>query len=405
MTAKLKVGILKETKNPPDRRAAIAPTQAFELVKNFPDVDLFVQSSKLRTFDDKEYTDLGINVVDNLENCDILIGVKEVKKEALIPNKKYLFFSHTAKKQAFNRTLLQEILKKNITLIDYEYLTNEKGARLVAFGRWAGFVGAYNALIAYGKRTGLYDIKRACDCHDFDEFFTELKKVKLPPVKILITGGGRVAHGAMETLAPLILKKVTPAEFVSKDFDEAVYCQIDPWHYTRRKDGEPFNMEHFIKHPELYENTFEPFSKAADILISCHFWDPKSPRFFTSEEMTKPEFKIKVIADVSCDIGGAIPSTVKASTIANPFYGYNPKTEEEGEPFDKENVTVMAVDNLPGEAPRNASEDFGKKLNHLIFPSLFGDDKEQIIERATIAKDGNLTKKYEYLQRFVDGYE
>ncbi len=403
---KIKVGILRETKNPPDRRVAIPPKQAVKLLEKFPNVELFVQSSELRAYKDEEYKELGLNVLEDISNCDILVGVKEVDIPALIPEKTYMFFSHTAKKQPYNRKLLQEILKKNIRLIDYEYLTDIHGIRLVAFGRWAGIVGSYNGLLGYGLRSGRYSLRRAHECHDMDEFFEELAKVDLPNIKILVTGGGRVAHGAMEVLNHIKIKKVSPQDFLNKEYDEPVYTQIDPWHYTRRKDGDVFDLEHFIKHPTEYESTFLPYAKVTDMLIACHYWDPNSPKFMTPEDMRAPDFKIELIADVSCDVNGPIPSTVRASTIAEPFYAYDPQTEKEVEDtFNKKYITVMAVDNLPGEAPRNASIDFGNDLIDKVFPSLFGEDKDKIIKRATIAKNGKLTKRFAYLQDYVDGKE
>ncbi|MCK5822730.1 MAG: hypothetical protein KAG95_01915 [Bacteroidales bacterium] len=403
MSKNIKVGILKETKTPPDRRVAVAPEQANELLGKFSNVELFFQPSDIRCYTDDEYNALGLNIKQDLTDCDILIGVKEVKIDTLIANKKYLFFSHTAKEQPYNRELLQEILRKNITLVDYEYLTDEKNIRLVAFGHWAGLVGAYNGLIGFGKRTGLFSLKSAHDCHDMKEMLSEVEKIKLPPVKILITGGGRVAHGAMETLAPLNIKKVTPDEFLNETFDEAVFCQIDPWDYVKRKDGGKFDLQNFFYFPDEYESTFLPYTKVTDLFIACHFWDEKSPVFMSKEDMKANDFKMQVIADVSCDIAGPIPSTIRPSTIAEPFYGYNAKLERETEAFDKNSITVMAVDNLPGELPRDASVDFGKGLIEKVYPSLFVDDKNEIIKRATIAKDGKLTEKYAYLQNYVDG--
>jgi alanine dehydrogenase len=403
MNKNLKVGILKETKTPPDKRTAVAPLQAVELLKRFPNVELFIQSSDIRSYKDEEYLKLGLNIVEDVSNCDILIGVKEVKLPKLIENKTYLFFSHTAKKQEYNRILLQELLKKKIKMVDYEYLANPPGQRLVAFGHFAGLVGAYNGLIAFGKRTGLFDLKRAIDSHDTAEMFEELKKVKLPAVKILITGGGRVASGALETLAPLNLKKVSPEDFLSKSFNDAVYTQIEPDNYVKRIDGSDFDLNHFFKNPKEYESDFLKYTKVTDIYIACHFWDNNSPHFITKQDISAPDFKIKVIADVSCDIAGPIISTFRASEIANPFYGYNPKTHLEGNAFDNNCITVMAVDNLPGEVPRDASVDFGKGLIDKVFPALFCNDNDGIIKRATITKSGNLGSHFTYLQDFADG--
>ena len=401
----MKVGIIKETKTPPDRRVAVTPKTGTELVERFPELDLQIQKSDIRCFKDAEYFASGFKPVDDISDASIMIGVKEVDIPALIPGKTYMFFSHTAKKQPYNRKLLQDIVEKKITLIDYEYLTDKNHVRLVAFGRWAGIVGAYNGLRAWGERSGDFHLKPAYECHDMDEMMAGLKPVKLPAIKILVTGGGRVAHGAMETLSALNLKEVSAVDFLNSQFDEAVVCRIDPDNYVKRKDGEAFNLQHFFDHPAEYDSTFYPFTKVTDLLIPCHFWDPASPVFMVADDMKEKDFKIQVIADVSCDIDGPIPSTQRASTIADPFYGYNPEKEKEGDPFIQGNITVMAVDNLPGELPRNASEDFGKALLENVLPSLIGDDKDGVIERATIVKDGKLTKNFNYLKDYLEGKE
>lgn len=403
---KLKIGILRETKSPPDRRVAITPLQTKEILKKFPNIEIFVQTSELRCYRDEEYSNQGLSLTEDLSNCDILIGIKEVDIPSLLSGKTYLFFSHTAKKQPYNRSLLQEIIRKRITLLDYEYLTDRDGFRLVAFGRWAGIVGAYNGLRAWGKRFGTYELKPAHQCFDLKEMFSQLSIVKLPNIKVLITGGGRVAGGAIETFTGLKLRQVSPEEFLNNTFNESVICRIDPWHYARRKDGGKFDINtfnHFIRFPEEYESTFYPYTKVTDIYIPCHFWDPESPVFMTKEDMCAEDFKMQVIADVSCDINGPVPSTMRASTIADPFYGYNPHTGKETDPFDKNNITVMAVDNLPGELPRDASKEFGKTLIDKVYPSLLIEDTEGIIERATIVKNGQLTEKFAYLQDFLEG--
>jgi len=314
----VRIGLLRETKDPPDRRVPFTPGQVKEISRLYPELEIFVQPSRLRCYTDQEYLDLNVNLTEDLSSCDLLIGVKEVEIDALLPGKSYLFFSHTAKEQPYNRKLLQAIAGKGISLIDYEYLTGTDGFRLVAFGRWAGIVGAYNGLRAYGERYHTYLLQPAHQCHDRREMIQELKKVTLTPIKILVTGGGRVAGGAMETLGEAGLREVSPEEFLNKDFDEAVVCRIDPWYYVRRTDGSDFDLQHFFKHPEMYESTFKPFTKVTDLLIPCHFWDPASPVFMTLTDMREPDFKIRVIADVSCDLNGPIPSTIRASTIADP---------------------------------------------------------------------------------------
>ncbi len=401
----MKIGILKETRIPPDKRVPLTPEQCKELKKSNPDVDIKVQPDGYRAFTSEEYRKSGIELSEDLGDCDILLGVKEVAIPSLMENKTYLFFSHTAKKQPHNRDLLRAVLNKNIKLIDYEYLTTDENTRVVAFGRWAGIVGAYNGLLSYGKRYHKFNLKPAWQCKDKKELFSELRKVKTGSIKILITGGGRVAHGAMETLVGAGIRKVNPDEFLQNKFPEAVFSQIDPWHYVKRLDGQEFELLHFFNFPEEYETTFLPYTRVTDLFIACHFWDPRSPVFMTREDMKNDDFRIKIIADVSCDINGPIPSTLRASSITNPVYGYDPVREKESDPWAPGNISVMAVDNLPGELPRDASNDFGHKLLNEVIPYLLGSKEAEIIQRATIAENGQLTEKFMYLEDFVEGLE
>lgn len=397
------VGILKETKNPPDRRVPVTPEIGKLLKENYNNVEVYVQPSEIRAYKEVEYSNIGLKVNDNIQMCDYILGVKEVNIDAFIPNKTYMFFSHTGKKQLHNRALLQQMSKDGITLIDYEYLTDNNNIRLVAFGRWAGIVGAYNGIMVYGLRTKLYNLKRAFECFDKNEMHAQLNNIKLPPVKILITGGGRVANGALETLSHLNIKIISPEDYLTKTYNEPVICRLDPQYYVKRKDNEQFDLEHFFKNPTEYKSTFLPYAMATDIYMACHFWDSNSPAFLKADDYLLPGFKIKVIADISCDLIGPIASTIRSSKIADPIYGYNPYTKQEDEPFAADNITVMAIDNLPGELPRNSSQDFAEALYNNVFPSLFGDDKDGIIERATILKNGKLTERFAYLKDFLEG--
>jgi len=399
-----RVGILRETKNPPDRRVPLSPAQALTFQERFPQAELYIQPSFIRGFEDQEYRYLELNMQEDLSHCDLLAGIKEVDYTTFIPDKTYMFFAHVGKKQPHNRKMLQEIVRRRITLIDYEYLTDNNGNRIIAFGRWAGMVGAYNGLRARGLCNGSFELKPAHECHDMEEMFAGLKRLELKPEKILVTGGGRVANGAMETLRTLNIREVTPREFLEEDFDEPVLARLDPHDYVKHRHGKAFDLYHFFNHPEAYESSFKPYQKVTDLYIACHYWDPQSPHFITQADMKEPDFNISVIADVSCDVDGPIASTVRASTIADPFYDYNPHSEKEEPPFSGENnITVMAVDNLPGELPRDASQDFGQTLLDEVFPYLLGNDDKGIIERATITRKGELTEPYKYLQDYVEG--
>lgn len=399
---KLKIGIIREGKNPPDKRVPFTPLQTEEIEQRFPHMNVVVQKSTNRCFNDDEYQNLGLEVSDNVDHCDVLMGIKEVPVDQLVANKTYLFFSHTIKKQPYNKKLLQEVLKKKIRLIDYETLTDRLGNRLVAFGRFAGIVGAYNGLWAYGQRYKAFSLRRAFECFDINDLKLEIRKVTLPPLKIILTGAGRVGKGAMETLDTAGIRKVTAHDFLNKQFDEAVYVQLGSGDYHIRKEGGHFNREEFHKYPERYVSDFSKFTRVADVLMAGAFWNPKAPVLFTKEEMRDSSFKIKIIADITCDIGGSIPSTKKASTIAEPLYDYNPLTDAVQSPLSNDAfITVMAVDNLPCELPRSASEEFGRDLVDKILPLFLNDDPDAILQRATIAKGGELTDTFLYLSDYA----
>ncbi|GJM30075.1 MAG: alanine dehydrogenase [Cyclobacteriaceae bacterium] len=401
----LRIGLIKEGKLPLDRRVALSPVSARYIEQNFNGVKVICQSSSHRAFTDQEYRDEDISVVDDISDCDVLLGVKEVPIEELIPGKTYFFFSHTIKAQEYNRELLKTILDKKITLIDYECLTNSTGNRLLAFGRYAGIVGAYNTIWAFGKRYRLFDVQRAKDCFDLHQLQQQFSQISLPAIKIALTGGGRVAKGAMEVLNGLGIRRVSPNQFVSENYPEPVYTQLNARDYHVHNQGEDFRRSDFFETPENYKSTFLTYAVHADILIAGAYWDPRAPVLFTPRDILGSDFKIKVIGDISCDIEGSIPSTLKATSIEEPLYDYNP-SDHKIEPAltDEANITVMSIDNLPGELPRDASFDFGEDLIESVLPSLIDSDSQQILSRATITRDGLLTEHFSYLQEFVDGH-
>jgi hypothetical protein len=300
--------------------------------------------------------------------------------------------------------MFREMAERDISLVDYEYLASEKGERVVAFGRWAGIVGAYNALRARGIRTNRFRLKPAYQCRDLDEMWAGLRLIELKPgLKILLTGTGRVAGGALETLSVCNIVQVNPDDFLHREFDVPVVCQIGPEHYNRHKQGLPFDFGNYVSHPEDYESVFLPFTEVTDILITGHYWDPLSPSFFSRDDMKKERFRISVIADISCDINGPIPSTMRPTTISDPFYGYNPYLEIEEPPFTRPtNITIMAIDNLPGELPRDASLGFGKQLMGTVLHYLFTDPRHPMVERATILRNGKLAPRFAYLEDYLN---
>lgn len=401
----MKIALIKERKNPPDRRVVLTPEAAKKLTEKFNDLAIKVESSAIRAFSDEEYATLGLEVTKDVSDCDVMLGVKEVPIEALIPHKKYFFFSHTIKKQSYNRKLLQAILDKNIELYDHEVITKENGTRLVAFGRYAGIVGAYNGIRTYGLKFNLYELPKAETLADQQALIKTLNKIELPAIKIVLTGKGRVSNGAKEMLGAMGIDEVSVDDYLSKTFNEAVYVQLDVLDYNKRTDGNVIDMFDFFDNPTEYISDFMRFSKVSDVYIAGHFYGDGAPYLFTREDAKSPNFAIKVVADVSCDIDGPVASTIRASTIADPIYGYNPQTETEVDFMDTNAIAVMAVDNLPCELPKDASDGFGENFSKYVIPAFFNDDKDGILERARMTKNGTLTPRYDYLQDYVDGKE
>ena len=400
----MKFAIIKERKNPPDRRVVFSPSKLAEARIKFPQANFVVESSDIRAFSDSEYKDQGVEVVENVTDCDVLLGVKEVKKEALLPNKTYFYFSHTIKEQPYNRDLLRLMLDKNIKMVDYETLTYPKNGRILGFGRYAGIVGAYNAFLALGKKSQTFQLKPANLCRDYQELKEELKKVILPnDYKIIISGDGRVGKGAEEIIHELTIIEVSPADFISFKQNKPVYTQLSVNDYNKRKDGATFSKSDFYNHPELFESNFKRFSEIGNMYIACHYWDAEAPFIFTREDAKSSSFNLDIVADISCDIDGPVASTIRPSTIDSPLYGYDPKTESEVDFMENNAIGVMAVDNLPCELPRDASEDFGNELLTKVLPSLIKENTDTIIERATICENAKLTSYFDYLQDYVDG--
>lgn len=401
----MKFGIIRERKNPPDKRVVLSPTACQKVLKKFPKAQILVEPSPIRAYTNDAYEELEIPITDQMQDCDVLLGVKEVPIAALIPNKKYFFFSHTIKKQPYNRDLLRALLDKNIEMYDHEVITNTQEQRVVAFGRYAGIVGAYNGFRAYGLKYNAFQLPKANDLPDQQALIDELKKLKLPNIKVLLTGRGRVGNGAREMLDGMGMRRVNVTEYLEETFNEPVYCQIDAGEYNKRKDGVRGNKADFFANPEDYKSNFFRFAKVSDFYIAGHFYGQGAPYLFTREDAKQHDFKIRVVADISCDIDGPVATTIKPSTIADPIYGYDPISETEAD-YKKPNViAVMAVDNLPCELPRDASEGFGEAFVKNVIPAFFNNDKDGVLERARMTQNGKLTKRYSYLQDYVDGKE
>jgi saccharopine dehydrogenase (NAD+, L-lysine-forming) len=401
--APLKIGILREGKIPPDNRTPLKPRQCRELMERFPELEIKVEWTAYRCCPDEDYKKFGINVVENVSDCDLLLGIKEVPVDKLIAGKTYMFFSHTSKKQPHNAGLLHVILEKGITLIDYEMLTDDQGNRLIGFGRWAGIVGAHYALLMIGKRRKLYNLKPASQCVNLQEVLDQYENIQFPATKFVITGDGRVAHGALEVMDFAKITRVSKEEFLEKEFPYPVYTQLHSSDLYKKPGVDAFDKTDFHLHPEAYINCFLPFTEIADVLINCIFWHPKAPRLFQAEDIEKTGFKMKIIADVSCDVNGSVPITFRESIIADPVYGVHVYDKRICKPYEEDTIDVMAVSNLPNELPLDASRDFGKILMDIVIPKYLYTHEYPLFERATIVREGKLTPRYAYLQDYAEG--
>lgn len=398
----LKIGIIKERKNPTDSRAPLSPEVITEIHKKYPNIQIVVESSDCRSFSDAEYLKEGIEVVKDVSDCAILMGVKEVPVAALIPNKTYFFFSHTRKKQAYNQPLMQALIEKNIRMIDYECLTNDEGARIIGFGFFAGVVGAHHGLLTYGKKHDLFELKPAHACKDMEEMLEQYNNIQLPPMKIAITGSGRVAKGLKHVLECCQIKELNPKEYLSTSINEPIFTHLKAGDLYQRKEGKEFDKKDFYKNPSNYQCVFRNFMTETNVLMNGIYWENSIDRLFEPDDLKKENIKMSVISDVTCDILGSVPINLEASTIANPVYGVHKLNGTKEMPFlnHVDIVDVIAVDNLPNELPRDATQHFGESIFNDIIPELLRPQSD-ILDRATICENGQLTPHFSYLSDYA----
>lgn len=395
------IGLIREGKIPADNRVALTPAQCKWIQKNSSEVKIIVQSSENRCFSDREYLMAGALVQEDLSNCDILLGIKEVPVDDLIPGKTYLFFSHTKKKQPQNQKMFQAILDKKITLIDYECLEHEDGQRIIGFGFFAGVVGSHNGMMAYGKRTGLYFLERVYKQRSFRELIHTYFGLRLPNVKIAVTGSGRVAHGIIEIMNLMGIHEVEPDEYLERRFSYPVYTQLKGADLYENKNTGKYFRDEFHNFPELYKCKFLPYAAQTDILMNGVYWEKNSPRLFEKEDVKDKNFIVQTIADITDDVNGSVPINYGDQTIENPFYGVDKNTLEKTEPFLTNSIDIMAVSNLPNELPRDASRYFGEQLIKHVLEDLVSNGSD-IIKGATMVKDGKLTMPFSYLQDYSE---
>ena len=400
----MKIGLIRETKVPEDNRVALTPKHLAELQRSFPQDDFVVQASETRAYSDEAYRNAGVQVAENVDDCDILFGIKEADIRTLIPNKHYFFFGHIAKMQAYNRPLLQTLMAKRITFSDYEYLVDDDNRRVCAFGWWAGIVGTYYTLRGYGLRHHLYELPKPDKHFTLEKLTQALKSVELPHIKLLVTGNGRVSHGAQYLLEALDATRLTEEQFLADmPVSRLSFCAVDANRLVARNDGGEFSWDDFIHHPTAYRSDFMRWARKADVLVSAHFWAPEAPVYLSQEDLADPTLRIRFIGDVTCDIQGSIKSTLRASTHNDPFYDYNPATGQEEPAFSNDsNISVMAVDTCPNALALDTSAYFGDMLMQHVLTPLLKREHSNIIQRATILENGALTPHFAYLQSFAE---
>ncbi len=400
INAVMLIGLIREGKIPADNRVALTPSQCRWIHKNFTDLKMVVQHSDHRCFSDREYIKAGIEVKEDVNECDILMAIKEVPVEMLIPEKTYLFFSHTKKLQPHNRQLLQTILQNKITLIDYECLEHSDGTRILGFGFFAGIVGAHNGIMAYGKRTGSFDLSRVNSLKTFRHLIHTYFGLKLPNIKIAVTGSGRVAHGVLEIMNLLGIHEVEPDEFLEKDFSYPAYVHLKAADLYVHKHTGTYNRQDFHENPQNYKSLFYQYLPQTDILMNGVYWEYNIPPLFEIEDLRKSDFRLKTIADISDDRNGSVPCNISDSTINDPVYGVDRNTLTVTAPYLANSVDVMAIGNLPNELPRDASRYFGGQLIKYIMDDIQA-GTSTILDNATIVKNGKLTKAYEYMRAYA----
>ena len=401
----MKIALIKETKTPVDNRVALSPKQVAELNQKFPQHEVVVQASDIRAFSDDEYRAEGARVVDSVEDCDILFGIKEAKIESLISGKHYFFFGHIAKMQEYNRPLLQAFMQKHITFCDYEYLVDDNNIRVCAFGWWAGVVGVYYTLRGYGLKHKLYELPKPDRRFTLEQLLKALNSVELPKVKLLVTGAGRVSQGAQHVLENIGAHKMTEEAYLSDAaVDTLSYCVADVDRLVKRKDGGAFSWNDFTHNAKEYKSDFMRWAKKTDVLVCAHFWGPDAPVYLSEEDLRCKDMRIRMIGDVTCDIKGSIKSTVRPATHDDPYYDYNPLTEQDEPAFSSpDSISVMAVDTCPNALAMDTSEYFGKMLMQHVFEPLLKGEHSDVVDRSMILKDGALTPRFDYLKDFAEG--
>ena len=432
-----KIGIRYEDKYLMERRVALVPAHVKQLVGK--GIEIQVVPSEKRIFKDEEYLQAGAVLREEPLDADVILGVKEMPLNYFKPHKTYVFFSHTIKGQPYNMPLLRNMMESKINLIDYERIVDAHGRRLIFFGRFAGLAGMINSLWSLGQRlqrkgmeTPFLNIKQTHNYDSLEEAKAAVSAVgqeiacnglpeKMAPVVVGITGYGNVSKGAQEILGLLPVIEISPAELENLKQQENIPSNViykvvfEEKHLSRPKEpGKKFDLQEYYQHPERFEGVFEQYLPHLTVLMNCMYWDDRYPRIVTKDELEilwkNKDLRLEVIGDVTCDPDGSVEITHKGTAIEDPVFVYHPETRKPVMGFDGEGVLVMAVDILPSELPREASQAFSDALIKFL-PGLLGADFEVPFEqlqvpdplkKAMILYHGELTPDYQYLKQYLN---
>ncbi len=396
----LTIGLIREGKVPQDNRVALTPAHCKWLHMNFDDVKVVAQRSTGRCYTDVEYARAGVEVTEDLSECNLLLGIKEVPVDMLLEGKTYMFFSHTKKLQPANQKLFRALLDKRNTLIDYECLEHEDGTRIIGFGFFAGIVGAHNGMMVFGRRTGTFKLARVSTVNSFQKLVHTYFGLKLPNIKIAVTGTGRVAHGVLEIMNLLGIHEVEPEEFLEKEFAYPVYVHLKGADLYVHKETGKYLRSDFHTNPQNYTCRFTDYLSQTDILMNGIYWEKNIPRLFELEDLQRKDFRIKTIADITDDRNGSVPCNLGDSTIEDPVYGVDRNSFERTAPYLPNSVDVMAVGNLPNELPRDASRYFGEQMIKYVLDDIrLGGSTT--IDKATMIKAGKINEPFLYMKDYA----
>ncbi len=426
------IGIRRENKNEWEKRTPLIPEDIKTLIEKYK-LRAIIQPSKIRTFNDADYIKVGAELDDNLNHADLIFGVKEVPSELILEHKTYVYFSHVIKGQPHNMPMLKTLMNKNCNLIDYERIVDEANKRLIFFGRYAGKAGIIETLHAFAEKlklngisTPLVKIKQPYQYDSIEEAVNEIKKIgeeikakgvpeDVSPIVIGFAGYGNVSQGAQEIFDLLPTKTVQPEELL-KNYNQLknernhfIKVVFREEHTVRKKDGK-FDLREYFTQPEKYESSFEQYIPYLDVLANCILWTNKSPRLITKKYLSEnPNLKLKIIGDISCDLLGGIEITNDVTDPANPCYTYFPNADKYENGIAKNGITVMAIDNLPCEFPKEASAEFSHVLKNYVYEIYHTDFEKSFdelelsypIKKALIVHKGKLTKDYLYLNQYL----